>query len=46
MHEALGDHVKIPRPARWENIEQAPQRVEVLPNNADAVKMLMRERLS
>lgn len=45
MHEALGDHVKIPRPARWENIEQAPQRVEVLPNNADAVKMLMRERL-
>ena len=45
MHEALGDHVKIPRPARWENIEQAPQRVEVLPNHADAVKMLMRERL-
>jgi threonine synthase len=34
--EALGEHA--PRPARFEGLERLPQRVEVMPPDAEAVK--------
>ncbi|MDO5686517.1 MAG: threonine synthase [Neisseria sp.] len=45
IREALGADFAVPRPSRWDNIEQAAQRVQVMPNNADAVKMYLRENL-
>ncbi|WP_037586724.1 threonine synthase [Stenoxybacter acetivorans] len=44
--EALGSNINIPRPAVTEGIEDLPQRVQVLPNNAAAVKMYMKEVLN
>ncbi|MCS4533434.1 threonine synthase [Neisseria montereyensis] len=44
IKEAVGD-VNIPRPAALENLETLPQRVEVVPHNADIVKMIIRETL-
>ncbi len=46
VREALGADVQIPRPAHLADLEQRPQQVTVLPNNATAVKMLMRETLA
>lgn len=46
MCEALGQHFVVPRPARWDNIEDEPQKVTVLSNNSDVVKMLIREQVS
>ena len=45
IREALGEHFVVPRPDRWQDIEKSPQRLEIMPNNADAVKMFMRERI-
>lgn len=44
IHEAVGD-VAIPRPAALEGLEKLPQRVRVAPNNAAAVKEIIRETL-
>ena len=44
IHEAVGD-VAIPRPAALEGLEKLPQRVRVVPNNAAAVKEIIRETL-
>ena len=43
--EAVGGGVAIPRPAALVHLEQLPQHVTVLPNNAAAVKMVIKERL-
>lgn len=43
--EAVGTEVAIERPAALANLEQLPQYVTVLPNNAAAVKMVIKERL-
>lgn len=45
IREALGQNFTVPRPARWEGIESAEQRVKVIPNHADAIKMYVREQL-
>ena len=44
IREAVGD-VQIPRPAGLEGLEQLPQRVQVVPNNAGVVKTIIRETL-
>nr|WP_244772870.1 threonine synthase [Alysiella crassa]UOP05818.1 threonine synthase [Alysiella crassa] len=44
IREAVGD-VAIPRPAKLAGLEDLPQRVQVVPNNADVVKMIIREKL-
>ncbi len=45
IHEAVGEDVAIPRPAKLVGLEDLPQRVQVVPNNADIVKMIIRETL-
>ncbi|MFC3873595.1 threonine synthase [Neisseria musculi] len=44
IHEAAGS-VTVPRPAALEGLEQLPQRVQTVPNNADIVKTIIRETL-
>ena len=44
IREAVGD-VAIPRPAKLNGLEDLPQRVQVVPNNADIVKSIIREKL-
>ena len=44
IHEAVGN-VDIPRPEKLVGLEKLPQRVQVVPNNADIVKMIIRETL-
>lgn len=44
IREAVGD-VAIPRPAKLNGVEDLPQRVQVVPNNADIVKSIIREKL-
>ena len=45
IHEAVGNEVAVPRPAGLAGLEGLPQRVQVLPNDAAAVKQLIREAL-
>ncbi|UOO82876.1 threonine synthase [Uruburuella testudinis] len=45
IHEAVGGGVAIPRPAALAGLEDLPQRVQVVPNNADVVKTIIRETL-
>ena len=45
IHEAVGNEVAVPRPAALAGLEGLPQRVQVLPNDAAAVKQLVRETL-
>lgn len=44
IHEAVGS-VTVPRPAALEGLEQLPQRVTVVPNDAQAVKNIIRKTL-
>ncbi|MDK4531196.1 threonine synthase, partial [Kingella kingae] len=44
IHEAVGA-IKIPRPAKLAGLEDLPQRVQVVPNNAEIVKSIIREKL-
>lgn len=44
IHEAVGA-VEIPRPAKLAGLEDLPQRVQVVPNNAEIVKSIIREKL-
>lgn len=44
IRAAVGD-VAIPRPAALAGLEDLPQRVQVVPNNADVVKTIIRETL-
>ncbi|KPN71256.1 threonine synthase [Neisseria sp. 83E34] len=44
IKEAVGN-VVIPRPAGLNGLEDLPQRVQVVPNNPDVVKMIIRETL-
>ncbi|WP_036494340.1 threonine synthase [Neisseria weaveri] len=44
VYEAVGK-VDIPRPAGLEGLESLPQRVQVVPNNAEVVKEIIRETL-
>ncbi|MDO4248574.1 MAG: threonine synthase [Neisseria sp.] len=43
--EAVGE-VEIPRPAKLASLEDLPQRVTVMPANAEAVKQLIRDTLA
>ncbi|MDO5639348.1 MAG: threonine synthase [Neisseria sp.] len=45
IREAVGE-VAIPRPAHLAGLEDLPQRVQVVPNNADVVKTIIRETLA
>lgn len=45
IHEAVGD-VDVPRPEKLRGLEELPQRVQVVPNNADVVKMIIRETIT
>ena len=45
IHEALGADVVVPRPAYLVGLEQLPQRVQIVPNNVDIVKMIIRENV-
>ena len=45
IHEAVGE-VSIPRPAALEGLENLPQRVRVVPNNATTVKDIIKEALA
>ena len=45
IREAVGD-VAIPRPSKLNGLEDLPQRVQVVPNNADIVKSIIREKLA
>ena len=45
IHEAVGE-VAIPRPAALEGLENLPQRVRVVPNNATTVKDIIKEALA
>lgn len=45
IHEAVGE-VAIPRPASLEGLENLPQRVRVVPNNATTVKDIIKEALA
>ena len=45
IHEAVGK-VAIPRPAALEGLENLPQRVRVVPNNATTVKDIIKEALA
>ena len=44
IYEAVGD-VTIPRPAGLEGLEDLPQRVEVVKNDAELVKNIIRKAL-
>lgn len=44
IYEAVGD-VDVPRPEKLRGLEELPQRVQVVPNNADVVKMIIRETI-
>ena len=44
IREAVGN-VAIPRPAKLNGLEDLPQRVQVVPNNANIVKSIIREKL-
>ena len=44
IREAVGN-VAIPRPEKLNGLEDLPQRVQVVPNNADIVKSIIREKL-
>ena len=44
IHEAVGS-VAIPRPAKLAGLEDLPQRVQVIDNNADAVKAIIRNKV-
>lgn len=46
MREALGSNFVVPRPSRWDNIEKTEQKLKVMPNNSDAVKMYIREHIN
>lgn len=45
IHEAIGENIAIPRPAKLDGLEDLPQHVQVIPNNADIVKMIIREKI-
>ena len=45
IREALGDNITVPRPADLENIENLPQRVELMPNDAQTIKQFIRQAL-
>ncbi|WP_274572375.1 threonine synthase [Neisseria leonii] len=45
IHEAVGE-VAVPRPAKLEGLEDLPQRVQVVPNDAAAVKAIIRAALA
>ena len=45
IREAVGD-VAIPRPAALEGLEKLPQRVQTVPNSADAVKGIIEQTLA
>lgn len=45
IHEALGE-IEVPRPSKLNDLEQRPQRVMVIPNNAAIVKTIIREKLA
>lgn len=45
IHEAVGE-VAVPRPAALEGLENLPQRVRVVPNNATTVKDIIKEALA
>ena len=45
IHEAVGD-VDVPRPEKLRGLEDLPQRVQVVPHNADVVKMIIRETIA
>ena len=45
IHEAVGD-VAIPRPTALEGLENLPQRVQTVPNSADAVKDIIKQTLA
>lgn len=44
INEAVG-MISIPRPQKLFGLESLPQRVRIVPNNADVVKMLIREKV-
>ncbi len=46
IREALGSSVAVPRPAKLEGLESLPQKVLTVPNNAEAVKTVIREKLA
>ena len=46
IREALGSSVAVPRPAKLEGLESLPQKVLTVPNNAEAVKTIIREKLA
>ena len=45
IHEAVGD-VEIPRPAKLQGLEDLPQKVQNVPNQAEAVKEIIRNVLN
>lgn len=45
IREAIGEDIAIPRPAKLDGLEDLPQHVQVIPNNADIVKMIIREKI-
>lgn len=45
IHEAVGE-VAVPRPTALEGLENLPQRVRVVPNNATTVKDIIKEALA
>ena len=45
IREAVGD-VAIPRPTALEGLENLPQRVQTVPNSADAVKGIIKQTLA
>ncbi|MCP1659701.1 threonine synthase [Neisseria perflava] len=45
IHEAVGSNVAIPRPAALAGLEDLPQRVQVVPNDAEVVKEIISEAL-
>ena len=46
IKEALGKDFAVPRPEHYVGIEDKPQRITNMPNNAVAVKMFMKENIS
>lgn len=45
IQEALGADFAVPRPAAWQNIENAPQKFTVLPNDAGEVRRFICKRI-
>ncbi len=45
IQEALGADFPVPRPKQWEGIEKKEQKFQILPNNANVVKMFIRENI-